>query len=221
MNGENIINLISELGLVAKIVIFILMFFSVMSWAIIFYKWREIKKAKTHSRDFLESFRKGKKFSDINYASERYKFSPLASVFKAGYNELNFQMKPESGGKNPFNVESLQRVLLKTSNREISKFEKMMGFLATTGSVTPFIGLFGTVWGIMDSFREIGLRGTANLATVAPGIAEALIATAAGLFTAIPAVIAYNHFLSQIKTLVTEIEDFSLEFLNISEKLFL
>lgn len=221
MNGENIINIIFELGLVAKIVIFILMFFSVMSWAIIFYKWREIKKAKTHSRDFLESFRKGKKFSDINYASERYKFSPLASVFKAGYNELNFQMKPESGGKNPFNVESLQRVLLKTSNREISKFEKMMGFLATTGSVTPFIGLFGTVWGIMDSFREIGLRGTANLATVAPGIAEALIATAAGLFTAIPAVIAYNHFLSQIKRLVTEIEDFSLEFLNISEKLFL
>ncbi|MEW6457305.1 MAG: protein TolQ [Acidobacteriota bacterium] len=221
MNGENIINIISELGIVAKIVILILMFFSVMSWAIIFYKWREIKKAKTHSRDFLESFRKGKKFSDINYASERFKFSPLAAVFRAGYNELNFQMKPESGGKNPFNIESLQRVLLKTSNREISKFEKMMGFLATAGSVTPFIGLFGTVWGIMDSFREIGLRGSANLATVAPGIAEALIATAAGLFTAIPAVIAYNHFLSQIKSLVTEMEDFSLEFLNLSEKLFL
>jgi biopolymer transport protein TolQ len=121
---------------------------------------------------------------------------------------------------NSSKLETLSRVLTKASNAEVSRLEKLMSFLATTGSVTPFIGLFGTVWGIMDAFQKIGIVRSASLVTVAPGIAEALIATAFGLFAAIPAVIAYNHFLHRIKELITEMEDFSLEFLNIAERLY-
>lgn len=118
------------------------------------------------------------------------------------------------------NLESIQRGLVKGSNKEITRLEKMMPFLATTGSVTPFIGLFGTVWGIMNSFTQIGIEKTASLQTVAPGIAEALIATAIGLFAAIPAVIGYNHFLGQIKEQIADMEDFTLEFLGITERLY-
>lgn len=219
--SRDLIDLLSQTGTVARIVLIILLSFSVISWAIIFYKLRILSKAKRQSFDFLAYFRKSKKFSDINFSSDRFKFTPLASIFRAGYNEINFQISHQEQSKNSLNLESLQRVLLRTSNKEIEKLENFMGFLATTGSVTPFIGLFGTVWGIMDSFREIGMRGSASLATVAPGIAEALITTAAGLFTAIPAVIFYNHFLRQIKSLVNEMENFILEFIHITEKVFL
>ncbi len=218
---RDILDIISQTGTVAKVVLIILLAFSVISWAIIFYKLRILSKAKKQSYDFLNYFRKSRKFSDINFSSERFKFSPLASIFRAGYNEINYQISLQEQSKNSLNLESLQRVLLRISNKEIEKLEDFMGFLATTGSVTPFIGLFGTVWGIMDSFREIGIRGSASLATVAPGIAEALISTAAGLFTAIPAVIFYNHFLRQIKSIVNEMENFILEFINLTEKLFL
>jgi biopolymer transport protein TolQ len=219
--SRDVISLISQTGTVARIVLLILLTFSVISWAIIFYKLRTLSKVKKQSYDFLNYFRKSRKFSDINFSSERFKFSPLVSIFRAGYNEINFQISHQEDSKNSINIESLQRVLLRISNKEIEKLENFMGFLATTGSVTPFIGLFGTVWGIMDSFREIGMRGSASLATVAPGIAEALITTAAGLFTAIPAVIFYNHFLRQIKSIVNEMENFILEFINLTEKLFL
>lgn len=219
--SRGVLDLISQTGPVARIVLIILLSFSIISWAIIFYKLRILSKAKKQSYDFLSYFRKSRKFSDINFSSDRFKFSPLASIFRAGYNEINFQISHQEQGKNSLNLESLQRVLLRISNKEIERLENFMGFLATTGSVTPFIGLFGTVWGIMDSFREIGMRGSASLATVAPGIAEALITTAAGLFTAIPAVIFYNHFLRQIKSIVNEMENFILEFINLTEKLFL
>ncbi len=219
--SKGIIDLISQTGTIARIVLIILLTFSVISWAIIFYKLRILSKAKGQSLEFLTYFRKSRKFSDINFSSDRFKFSPLVSIFRAGYNEINFQISHQEESKNSLNFESLQRVLLRISNKETEKLESFMGFLATTGSVTPFIGLFGTVWGIMDSFREIGMRGSASLATVAPGIAEALITTAAGLFTAIPAVIFYNHFLRQIKSIVNEMENFILEFINLTEKLFL
>ncbi|MGQ9618009.1 MAG: protein TolQ [Candidatus Aminicenantia bacterium] len=219
--SRDILHLLSQTGTIARIVLLILLTFSVISWAIIFYKLRTLSKAKKQSMDFLSYFRKSKKFSDINFSSDRYRFSPLTSIFRAGFNEINFQLSHQGETKNSLNLESLQRALLRISNKEIEKLENFMGFLATTGSVTPFIGLFGTVWGIMDSFREIGMRGSASLATVAPGIAEALISTAAGLFTAIPAVIFYNHFLRQIKSLVTEMENFILEFTNLTEKLLL
>ncbi len=218
--SRDIVDLISHTGTLARIVLLILLTFSVFSWAIIFYKIMILSKAKKQSANFLSTFRKSRRFSDINFASDRFRYSPLATIFRAGYNEINFQISHQEERKNSLNLEAIQRVLLRISNKEIERLENFMGFLATTGSVTPFIGLFGTVWGIMDSFHEIGLRGSASLATVAPGIAEALIATAAGLFTAIPAVIFYNHFLRQIKSLVTEMENFILEFINLSEKLF-
>ncbi|MFQ6082722.1 MAG: protein TolQ [Candidatus Aminicenantia bacterium] len=224
---ESIFGLILQTGIVVKIVLLVLVFFSIFSWAVIIHKRKIIKKAKIESQKFLSVFRRSRRFPEVNEASFRFKFSPLVSIFQAGYREINSQLQsnPRKGDEvekkaNSLNIESLTRALLRASNNEISRLEKMMSFLATTGSVTPFIGLFGTVWGIMDAFHKIGLTRTANLATVAPGIAEALIATAAGLFAAIPAVIAYNHYLHKIKDLITDMEDFSFEFINISEKLY-
>jgi len=219
-----ILNLILRTGLVVKLVLLILIFFSIFSWAVIIYKSRQIKKAKVQTEKFLRIFRRSKQLSEINEISLRFKFTPLSTIFRAGFQELNAQLRlnPEGSSKkiNSLNTESLNRTLLRASNEEISRLEKMMSFLATTGSVTPFIGLFGTVWGIMDAFHKIGVTKSASLAVVAPGIAEALIATAAGLFAAIPAVIAYNHYLQKIKELITEMDDFSLEFINLTEKLY-
>ncbi|MEW5899913.1 MAG: protein TolQ [Acidobacteriota bacterium] len=217
----NIINLIIEASLVVQLVILILLFFSVFSWAIIFYKRRTVRTAAAQSQKFLKAFRKSKNLSEVNEAARRYQGSPLVALFQAGFKEMAYwsRSNPQDSA-NSAKLENLGRVLTKASNAEISKLERMMGFLATTGSVTPFIGLFGTVWGIMDAFLKIGIVRSASLTTVAPGIAEALIATAVGLFAAIPAVIAYNHFLRRIKDLITEMEDFSLEFLNIADRLY-
>jgi biopolymer transport protein TolQ len=217
----NIFRLIAEASLVVQFVILILLFFSVFSWAIIFYKRRVVRAAFSQSHRFLRAFRRSKNLSEVNDAAKRYQGSPLVALFQAGFKELTHLSRSNpQNASNPSRLESLSRVLTRASNNEISKLEKMMGFLATTGSVTPFIGLFGTVWGIMDAFLKIGIVRSASLMTVAPGIAEALIATAVGLFAAIPAVIAYNHFLHRIKDLITEMEDFSLEFLNIADRLY-
>ncbi|NIM59255.1 MAG: protein TolQ [Candidatus Aminicenantes bacterium] len=217
----NFLKLIIEANFVVQLVILVLIFFSVFSWAVIFFKRSTLKSAFSQSEKFLKVFRQSNNLSDINKASRRYRGSPLASLFQSGYKELAYLSK--SNPERPLTLdklESLNRALVKASNSEISKLEKMMSFLATTGSVTPFIGLFGTVWGIMVAFQRIGIVRSAGLDIVAPGIAEALIATAAGLFAAIPAVIAYNHYLHRIKDLITEMEDFSLEFLSIAEKLY-
>ena len=163
-------------------------------------------------------FRKSKNLSEVNEASKKYRGSPQASLFRSAYKELAYLTKSNPNPTlSPENMETINRALIKASNREVAKMEKMMTFLATTGSVTPFIGLFGTVWGIMDSFQQIGVSGSTNLATVAPGISEALIATAFGLVAAIPAVIAYNYYLSKINMISSEMENFSSEFLNIIE----
>jgi len=217
----NIIRLIAEASPMVQLVLLILLFFSVFSWAIIIFKRKTLRSADAQSRKFLKAFRKSKNLSDVNEAARRYQGSPLAALFQAGFKEISHwtRSNPQNSGNSP-KLESLSRVLTKASNAEISRLEKMMGFLATTGSVTPFIGLFGTVWGIMDAFLKIGIVRSASLVTVAPGIAEALIATALGLFAAIPAVIAYNHFLHRIKDTITDMEDFSLEFLNIADKLY-
>jgi len=216
----NFFSLILEASIVVKLVILILLFFSIFSWTIIFFKRKTIKTAFVQSKKFMEVFRKSQNLNEVSEASKKYTSCPLAVLFRYGYRELIHLQKsnPETtmSGRN---MESIHRTLVKASNKEISRLEKMMSFLATTGSVTPFIGLFGTVWGIMDSFHEIGIAKSAALVTVAPGIAEALIATALGLFAAIPAVIAYNYFLHRIKELIGEMEDFSLEFLSITEKL--
>ncbi len=219
----SLFKLIIEANIIVQLVLIILLLFSVFSWAIIIFKRNTFRAAAKHTERFLNAFRRSRSLSEVNEAARHCRLSPLASVFQAGYRELASlatRHNPESVSGQKLNLENFQRALLRASTVEISKMEKMMSFLATTGSVTPFIGLFGTVIGIMDAFHKIGIVRSASLATVAPGIAEALVATAAGLFAAIPAVIAYNHFLHKIKDTITEIEDFSLEFINIVEKLY-
>jgi len=215
------LKLILEASFVVQLVIIVLVFFSIFSWAVILFKRRTLKKATSHSAKFLAVFRRSRNLDDVNEAARKYRGSPLASLFQSGFKELAYLNKsnPQTS-LTPAKLERINRSLIKAANREVSKLESMMSFLATTGSVTPFIGLFGTVWGIMDSFQRIGIVRSASLVTVAPGIAEALIATAAGLFAAIPAVIAYNYFLHRVKDKITEMEDFSLEFLNITERLY-
>jgi biopolymer transport protein TolQ len=217
----NIINLITDASLVVQLILLVLIFFSVFSWAIILYKRKALRTAAAHSQRFLNAFRKSKNLADVNDAARKYKASPMAAIFQAGFKELGYWTKAgQTVAITPERIETLMRALHKTSNQEIARMERMMSFLATTGSVTPFIGLFGTVWGIMDAFFKIGVVRSASLTTVAPGIAEALIATAVGLFAAIPAVIAYNYFLGRIKDVITDMEDFSYEFVSIAERLY-
>lgn len=215
------LELILQASPVVKFVLLVLLFFSIFSWAVIFFKRNTIRTASAQSKQFLSVFRKSRNLTEVSEAAQKYRFSPLATLFLNGFKELKYLNKNKSELElTPGNLETINRALVKGSNREIARLEKMMNFLATTGSITPFIGLFGTVWGIMDSFQEIGLQKTVSLNTVAPGIAEALIATALGLFAAIPAVIAYNYFLHRIKEHIVEMEDFQIEFLNITERLY-
>ncbi len=222
----NIIELLSKATLVVKVVLLILLFFSVFSWTIIIYKRRALRAASVQSRKFLEVFKKSRNLNDVQDAAKGFPASPQAAIFLAGYKEIAYLAKQQQAagatgnGNGGTRLENLGRALTKASNAEVAKMEKMMGFLATTGSVTPFVGLFGTVWGIMDTFLTIGKTRSTSLITVAPGIAEALIATAVGLFAAIPAVIAYNAFLHRIKDQITDMEDFSLELLSIAERLY-
>lgn len=225
-----ILELVLEAGPVVKLVLLILAFLSIFTWAIIFFKFRAIRKARAESRQFLDVFWESKKLDSIYETSEELSLSPVAAVFKAGYQELIRLKKAnpagsssarESLGPEPGGLGNISRAMQKATMSEINLLERFLTFLATTGSAAPFIGLFGTVWGIMDSFRSIGVMGSANLTVVAPGISEALIATAMGLFAAIPAVMAYNFFVNRIKTLVNEMDIFSSEFLNIVERHFL
>jgi biopolymer transport protein TolQ len=216
----NIFKIIADADIVVQLILLLLIFSSVFSWAIIFFKSKTLKTAFRQSDRFLEAFRRSKSLGEVNEAAKRLRGSPLAVIFLAGNKELVYQSKAKGeDGWTGERTESLNRALLKASNAEVSRLEKMMFFLATTGSVSPFIGLFGTVWGIMISFVRIGAMRSASLQVVAPGIAEALIATAVGLFAAVPAVIAYNYFLGRIKDLIADMEDFSLEFLSIAERL--
>ena len=216
----NIFKIIADADIIVKFILLLLVFFSVFSWAIIFFKLKTIKAAVRQSDRFLTAFRRSKSLTEVSDAAKKLRASPLAVIFLAGNKELAYQSKASAeNGWTGQKTDSLNRALLKASNAEVSRLEKMMFFLATTGSVSPFIGLFGTVWGIMISFVRIGALRSASLQVVAPGIAEALVATAAGLFAAVPAVIAYNYFLGRIKDLSADMEDFSLEFLSIAERL--
>jgi biopolymer transport protein TolQ len=215
----NIFKIIADADIVVQLILLLLVFFSVFSWAIIFFKSKMIKTANRQSGRFLEAFRRSKSLTEVNDAAKKLRGSPLATIFLAGNKELAYQSKSSEGGWTGEKTDSLNRALLKASNSEVARLEKMMFFLATTGSVSPFIGLFGTVWGIMISFIRIGAMRSASLQVVAPGIAEALVATAVGLFAAVPAVIAYNYFLGRIKDIIADMEDFSLEFLSIAERL--
>lgn len=223
-NGS-LLSMILDAGLMVKFVLLILFIFSVVSWAIIFIKYRYYRKIKQENDAFNEDYLRSSKLSDVLPAAKKYSFSTTAEVFRVGYAELtqanNKSMSDSPSGRDEISLSSLdnlERSMNKASATEMTKLESALGFLATTGSASPFIGLFGTVWGIMDTFKGIGARGTATLAVVAPGISEALIATAAGLAAAIPAVIFYNYFLNQSKNMVQEMENFTAEFLNIVER---
>ena len=217
----NVFRLILSASIVVQLVLVILLLFSIFSWAVILFKRNSLKTATRQSKKFLIVFRKSKNLLEVNEAAKKFKFSPLASLFQAGFKDLAYHTKSNPNPTiTPSNLESINRALIKASNKEVIRMERMMNFLATTGSVTPFIGLFGTVWGIMNAFRELSFEEINTLQAVAPGIAEALVATALGLFAAIPAVIAYNHYLHKIKEIITEMEDFSIEFLSITERLY-
>ncbi len=222
-NGS-LLNMILDAGLMVKFVLLLLFIFSVVSWAIIFLKYRYYRKIKKDNELFNADYSRSTKLSDVLPAAKKYSFSTTAEVFRVGYAELTKINKPlndSAQGSDEISLSSLdnlERSMNKACNTEMTKLESALGFLATTGSASPFIGLFGTVWGIMDTFKGIGARGSATLAIVAPGISEALIATAAGLAAAIPAVIFYNYFLTQSKNMVQEMDNFAAEFLNIVER---
>jgi biopolymer transport protein TolQ len=214
--------LISNTGPVARIVLLLLLAFSVLSWAIIFRKFRVFRAAQRESLDFLQVFRQSKKLSEIRAFSRSLKESPLPEVFQAGYREIESQatMTENPGKPRIRSVEAVRRALQIGASTELGRLEQWLVWLATTGAVTPFVGLFGTVWGIIDAFHGLATGSGATLHSVAPGIAEALITTAAGLFAAIPAVIAYNIFLQRIKEFGAQMDDFALEFLNMTERYF-
>jgi biopolymer transport protein TolQ len=214
--------LISNTGPVARFVLLLLLAFSVLSWAIIFRKFRVFRAAQRESLDFLQVFRQSKKLSEVRAFSRSLKESPLPEVFQAGYREIESQatMTENPGKPRIRSVEAVRRALQIGASTELGRLEQWLVWLATTGAVTPFVGLFGTVWGIIDAFHGLATGSGATLHSVAPGIAEALITTAAGLFAAIPAVIAYNIFLQRIKEFGAQMDDFALEFLNMTERYF-
>ena len=214
--------LLANTGLVARITLLILLFFSVLSWAIIFRKYQRFKVARRESREFMKIFRESRKLSEIRSASKNLKSSPLVGVFLAGYREIENQvvLTENPGTPRVRSLDSVERALQIASSAQLTIFEHWLSWLATIAAVTPFIGLFGTVWGIIDAFHGLGTAGTASLRSVAPGISEALVTTAAGLFAAIPAVIAYNQFVQRVKEFGAQMDDFGLEFLNMTERHF-
>ncbi|HEY4222762.1 MAG TPA: protein TolQ [Myxococcota bacterium] len=213
---------VTHSGPLAFAVLLLLVGFSIVSWGIILVKWLAIRQASRSSNEFLEIFWQSKRLDEIFGKSEQMPNAPLAQIFRAGYQELVKVKQREQKDKSEISggVENVERALRRSATAEMTELERLIPFLATVGSTSPFIGLFGTVVGIMKSFAEIGAKGSANLATVAPGIAEALIATAAGLLAAIPAVIAFNFFGSRLKVFAAEAENFSNDFMNIVRRHF-
>lgn len=196
-------------------VMIILLIFSIASWAIIFSKWIVFSRARTANARFLRAFRKANGLDAVAVAAEQYRPCPLAAVFDFGYEEVARQIKSHG---TVGNKTALERTLQLGMSEELAKLERNMNWLATTASVSPFIGLFGTVWGIIDAFQGLGQAGSASLRAVAPGISEALVATAMGLAAAIPAAIFYNHYGHVVREIGARMEDFGLEFLNTSER---
>ena len=224
---HGILDLVRGSGLVVQSILYILVFFSVLTWGVIAQKFRQVRVAKRESKKFVEIFWERRNLSSIHDASRELAASPVAHVFRAGYEELVrvSRTKKEAGGADLTTelggIDNVTRAMKRAASVEITKLEKYCSTLATTASAAPFIGLFGTVWGIMNAFRGLSVTHSSSIQAVAPGIAEALIATAVGLAAAIPALMAYNHFVHQIKLLAVEMDNFSHEFLNIAERHFL
>jgi biopolymer transport protein TolQ len=212
---HGVMDLIAQSGPMAKLVLLVLLFSSVFSWAIIFTKLKMLRHCFWENSEFLNLFWNSRSVDEVIGRTDRFERSPIARVFRNGVKEL--KKLPEKD-QDPRTVENISRALARSSNHEVATLEKNVSWLATVASATPFIGLFGTVWGIMNSFQSIGASGAANLAVVAPGISEALITTAMGIGAAVPAVIAYNHILTQIKRIAIDLDGFTQDFLNILQR---
>ena len=213
--GGEIVDLVLQTGPVAKTVLLLLIAFSVLSWAVIIAKWRLIRRARSQSGRFVRAFRKAQRMQDIASVADQFRPSPLVGVFEGAVQEFKRQMGMTGG---IHNLPAIQRAMQVASSEEITRLERNVPWLAITGAVTPFIGLFGTVWGIIDAFHGLGTAGAATLRAVAPGISEALVTTAAGLAAAIPAVIAYNLIIGSIREMASRNDDFTLEMLNLVER---
>ena len=247
--AQDIVQMVVHAGPMVKFVLLVLFLFSVISWAIIFTKYRLLSRAKRETANFMELFWESRDLKKVYMESEALDFSPVARLFRAGYAEFSRFRKLQStysdegqsqSGRQEGRtgdgdhavkdgasrtrqalMDNLERSLKKASIDQNKRLERSLSFLATTGNTTPFIGLFGTVWGIMESFRGIGMKGSANLAVVAPGISEALIATAAGLAAAIPAVVAFNYFSQKVLSLQAEMDIFTTDFLSMVGRQFI
>lgn len=223
--GNGIFEMVGHAGPMVKFVLLILLLASVACWCVIALKMRMIRNARKESSQFIELFGQRKNYGTLYRDTQLLEDSHLAQVFRIGYVELN-RLSKSLEGKNLREARSNPEIILENVDRamqgammsEVQRFERFLPLLATTGSTAPFVGLFGTVWGIMTSFQEIGLKGAANLAVVAPGISEALVATAMGLAAAIPAVVAYNHFSNRIRSLESEMNHFGADFLNMLKR---
>ena len=226
MQNLSILQMILDAGPMVKFVMLLLLVFSLVSWSIIIMKHRSFKKAKSERGVFIDTFWKSKNLNDAYKAAQEMPNCPEAAIFILGFNELQKlgrnkavkQRSEETLEMRLASMDNLKRALRKAEARQLGLYGLYLSFLATTGSATPFIGLFGTVWGIMTSFQDIGMRGSASLAVVAPGISEALVATAAGLAVAIPAVIFYNYYSNKLAELESNMLEFSTDFLNLVER---
>ena len=220
--GSNVLDLVLNAGPVAKAVLALLGVFSIVSWALIVDKWWQLRRVRSQTVAFLRAFREGRRPSVVMAAARKLRESPLAHLYIAAHQEVSgisevvdHVLEDNDEGLGGERLDAVHRAMRRAAALEIARLERYLPFLATTASATPFIGLFGTVWGIMASFHGIGVQGSANLAVVAPGISEALIATAMGLAAAIPAVIAYNYFVNRVKHWATEMEGFTMDLLNL------
>jgi biopolymer transport protein TolQ len=208
-------------GWVGKAVLSLLLVFSILSWATILLVAQRFSRSAAASRRFIAAFRKAKRLVDVQAAAGALGYSSLVGLFRAGYAEIEAQIATGTGQQTIKSLDSVERSLIRASRIEAARLSRFVPFLATTAAATPFIGLFGTVWGIMSSFATIGSTGTTSITAVAPGISEALINTAAGLAAAIPALLFYNAFVQRLRNARGEMEDFTMEFLNLTERNFM
>jgi biopolymer transport protein TolQ len=229
---QSLVSIVFGASPVVQLVLLMLIAFSVGSLGVILFKFRQLRAARRQSERFLEIFWEAKNLAAIHNASVELKQSPVAHVFRSGYQELQRLTRPKKSGTwgdaaaaaettDLGGIDNVERAMRRATTQEVTRLEKALTFLATTASTAPFVGLFGTVWGVMTAFRGLTTAQTSSIQAVAPGIAEALIATAVGLAAAIPAVVAFNHFAREIRVLTADMENFSAEFLNIAERHFI
>jgi biopolymer transport protein TolQ len=219
-----ILEVFLQSGWMGKFVLGVLLLFSLLSWGVMIAKWLQFGRAERQSQRFLDVFRKSRRFSEVAAVTARLAASPLVGIFQTGHAEIDAQVKQGGGdGEARYRIRSmgaLERSLHRAVHVELQGYRRWTPLLATTAAAAPFIGLFGTVWGIMVAFHDIGLTGSTSLTVVAPGIAEALVNTAAGLAAAIPALVGYNYFAARLRRLREKMEDFALEMLNLAERNF-